>query len=476
MNPAEDGPRGPMSHKPKLAARGGVQTGRGASRVAWRGFAYSFIAAELSAITRHMEGTLFVAEEGAASGPLFALLDAPGKRMLDSAREASALLRTSPPHTAVVLPGNLNHEHDIEGVLRELGGGLARAGRFLAVLYNPYLRGVYALANRLGLRRGALPCTYLTFTDLNNLARLAGFEVVRARPAVFLPWRLLGLGTFINRICAGLPGIRQLSLSWVVILRPRRPAAAPPSLSIVIPARNERGNIAAALERMPRLAPSMEIVFVEGHSRDGTWEEILRVAALHQHRFAIRCLRQTGSGKADAVRLGFAEATGDLLTILDADLTMPPELLGRFYEAWCRGDADFINGNRLVYPMEGQAMRFLNWLGNIFFAKALSFVLGTRVGDSLCGTKLVARRDYERMVAWRRAFGDFDPFGDFELLFPACALGLGVIDVPIRYRDRVYGTTNIRRFHHGWMLLRMTLVGLRRLRLGAAPAPRPETT
>jgi hypothetical protein len=155
-----------------------------------------------------------------------------------------------------------------------------------------------------------------------------------------------------------------------------------------------------------------------------------------------------------------------VLMVLDADLTMPPELLGRFYDAYCQGLADFVNGSRLLYPMEGGAMRFLNHLGNVFFAKALSFVLGNRLSDSLCGTKLVARHDYARFVAWRRDFGDFDPFGDYELLFPASIFALGIVDVPIRYCARTYGATNISRFRHGWMLLKMTLVGLFRVRVG----------
>jgi glycosyltransferase involved in cell wall biosynthesis len=178
-------------------------------------------------------------------------------------------------------------------------------------------------------------------------------------------------------------------------------------------------------------------------------------------------MQQTGKGKSDAVRLGFSKARNDIVTILDADLTMPPEMLERFYDAYCEGLADFVNGSRLTYPMEGNAMRFLNRLGNIFFAKALSFVLGVRLGDSLCGTKLLTRRDYERMCQWRNDFGDFDPFGDFELLFPAATLGLGIIDVPVRYRDRVYGSTNIRRFYHGWILLKMTWTGFYRIRLGS---------
>jgi glycosyltransferase involved in cell wall biosynthesis len=179
--------------------------------------------------------------------------------------------------------------------------------------------------------------------------------------------------------------------------------------------------------------------------------------------------QQTGKGKSDAVRLGFSKATHELVTILDADLTMPPEMLPRFYNAYCSGLADFVNGTRLVYPMEGEAMRFLNRVGNVFFAKSLSFVLDTHLTDSLCGTKLLRRDDYARMVRWRQDFGDVDPFGDFELLFPAAMLGLGIIDVPVHYRARQYGATNIHRFRHGLMLLRMTLIGLFRVRAGAAP-------
>ena len=237
-------------------------------------------------------------------------------------------------------------------------------------------------------------------------------------------------------------------------------------LTIVIPARNEKGNIENALIRMPDLGAKLEIIFVEGHSTDQTWEEIQRVSQAYGSRYSIKSFRQTGKGKSDAVRLGFAQATSDLVTILDADLTMPPELLGRFYLAYCEGLADFINGSRLAYPMEGEAMRFLNHLGNVFFAKALSFVLGNRIGDSLCGTKLMRRVDYQRMVSWRGDFGEFDPFGDFELLFPAAILGLGIVDVPVRYRARTYGATNIHRFRHGLMLLKMTATGLFRIRAG----------
>ena len=209
----------------------------------------------------------------------------------------------------------------------------------------------------------------------------------------------------------------------------------------MIPCRNEKGNIEAALTRLPALPAPVEVIFVEGHSTDGTWDEVQRVVGVYGHRLKVSAYRQTGKGKSDAVRLGFSKASHDLITILDADLTMPPEMLPRFYNAYCAGLADFVNGTRLVYPMEGEAMRFLNRLGNVFFAKALSFVLDTHLNDSLCGTKLLRRDDYARMVRWRHDFGDVDPFGDFELLFPAAIFGLGIIDVPVYYRARSYGAT-----------------------------------
>lgn len=370
--------------------------------------------------------------------------------------------------TAVLLNGNLNYDLDIEGTLASLKSRLSRLSRVVVVLYNPYFRGVFWLATRLGFRTGSLPTTFVTREALTALAALSGYEIVQLKPVAYMPFRLLGLGDLINRALPAVPVVRWLGAAAVVVLRPIA-SSSPPSLTIVIPCRNEKGNIEAALTRLPVLPAPIEVIFVEGHSTDGTWEEVQRVITAHGHRLKLSAFRQTGKGKSDAVRLGFSKASHDLLTILDADLTMPPEMLPRFYNAYCAGLADFVNGTRLVYPMEGEAMRFLNRLGNVFFAKALSFVLDTQLNDSLCGTKLLRRDDYTRMVRWRHDFGDVDPFGDFELLFPAAILGLGIIDVPVYYRARSYGATNIHRFRHGFMLLRMTLIGLLRVKCGAAP-------
>jgi glycosyltransferase involved in cell wall biosynthesis len=261
--------------------------------------------------------------------------------------------------------------------------------------------------------------------------------------------------------------VHRLAIAEVVILRPVLPATHRPSLSIVIPARNESGNLPGLLERLESLpASKVEVIFVEGNSTDDTWPRIQELVKAYRGPLAVRGLQQKGKGKKDAVEVGFAAATGELLTILDADLTVAPEKITEFYEAYCRGNGDLINGNRLVYPREDGAMRLLNWVGNVFFGKALSYVLDIRIGDSLCGTKLFSRRHYQAILRWNEAFGDFDPFGDFALLFSAASLGLGVTDLPVHYGARTYGTTNIQRFRHGFQLLRMTSIGFFRIKLG----------
>jgi Glycosyl transferase family 2 len=434
----------------------------------WKAYLNQLIAGEISAMTRYFDDIIQWLPRKEDAGYLLSLIDAQAKSTITEDELFPDLTGEAERRTAILLNGTLNHSFDIQELLMQLKPRLSRTSRIVIVAYNPYLSGLYRLANFLGIRKGPQPTTFVTQTDLNNLARLAGFDVVRSRPLGYVPFRFLGLGTLLNWILPGTPGIRALGLASIITLRPQIPSRTPPSLAIVIPARNEKGNIENALKRMPDLGCKTEIIFVEGHSSDGTWEEIQRVVAAYSRKFNVRAFRQTGKGKGDAVRLGFAHANSELLTILDADLTMPPELLERFYEAYCRGQADFVNGTRLVYPMEGAAMRSLNHLGNVFFAKALSAVLGNRIGDSLCGTKLLARHDYARMVTWRKDFGEFDPFGDFELLFPASALALGIVDVPIRYRARVYGTTNIRRFRDGLLLLKMTLIGLFRIKMGKA--------
>jgi hypothetical protein len=438
----------------------------GASRrlPAWKRYVHLLLGREISALTRYYDRTIHWLPRSEDDGTLLQSVDCPQKQVVSSELEFPDLTHEVDERTVVLVNGTFNHHFDIQGLLTGLKARLSRSSRVVVVLYNPYLRALYALANKVGIRSGELPTTFITRVDLDTLSAISGYAIVRERPVVYCPFSLLGLGNLINRVLPAVPVLRMFSFAFVVVLRPVI-KTKPKSLSCVIPARNERGNIENALKRLENFPCPIEVIFVEGHSSDGTWEEIQRVAEAYKDRFKLQIMQQTGKGKNDAVRLGFSAATESLLVILDADLTMPPEMLERFYFAYCAGLGDFVNGSRLVYPMEGEAMRFLNRLGNVFFAKLLSFVLDVRIGDSLCGTKLLSKRDYQRILAWRGDFGDFDPFGDFELLFPAAILGFGIVDVPIRYLARTYGSTNIQRFRHGWLLLKMTAIGLFRIKM-----------
>ncbi|MBK8014889.1 MAG: glycosyltransferase family 2 protein [Deltaproteobacteria bacterium] len=433
----------------------------------WQRYQRWLVAREISTLTRYYDRVIQWKTLPHDDGLLLELLDSKQKRSLGTTEPMIDLRSERNERTAVLLNGVFNHDTDIERLLKALHGHLSRTSRVIAVVYNPYYRWLYQAANQIGLRGGETPNTFLTREALANLARLTDFDIVRVRPVVHFPFQALGAGNPLNRAAPLVPGSSAVGAVWVVVLRPIIQEARRPSLSVVIPARNERGNIEPAVTRLRSLRETeLEIIFVEGHSSDETWPEIERVKAKYSAEFNIKALRQEGRGKVDAVRKGFGHASSELFTILDADLTMPPELLHRFYDAYCRGLGDFINGSRLTYPMEGDAMRFLNRLGNTFFAKALGRTLDTPLSDSLCGTKLLAAHDYARIERWREDFGDFDPFGDFELLFPAAILGLGIIDIPIRYRARAYGATNIHRFRHGAQLLKMTGVGLSRIKVG----------
>ncbi|HEY1587418.1 MAG TPA: glycosyltransferase family 2 protein, partial [Polyangia bacterium] len=301
---------------------------------------------------------------------------------------------------------------------------------------------------------------WLGMGDLQNLLELNHFEVIRSGTAQLLPIDIPVAASVANRYFAQLPGLRHLALTQYFVCKLAAGGGPLPtrdySCTVVVPCKNERGNVDDIVARTPDMGKGTELIFVDGNSNDGT------VEAIEKHiragtRKNMRLIHQgDGKGKGDAVRKGFAAATGDVLFILDADLTVPPEDLPKFYAAIAEGKAEFVNGSRLVYPMEGEAMRFLNSLGNKFFGLALSAILEQRLKDTLCGTKVLFRRDYERIAANRGFFGDFDPFGDFDLLFGAAKQNLKIVELPIRYRARTYGETKISRFKEGAILARMT--------------------
>jgi SAM-dependent methyltransferase len=365
---------------------------------------------------------------------------------------------------------------DIRALLAGLRRRLAPGGRIYLTAFNYLWEVPTRLAEVAGWKRPAPTSNWLSDSDFTNLFDIAGLEVVRYEDRLILPLEIPGASAALNRYLVRVPGFTRLSLYRIYVLRDRGTAAASPaaasvaqrragaSVSVIVPTRNEAGNVQAAIDRTPVMGGGTELIFVEGGSTDGTWQKIQSCIAAYRGPLALRAFQQTGKGKGDAVRLGFSKATGDLLMILDADLTVPPEELPEFFEVAARGHADYVQGTRLVYPMEPGAMRFFNKIGNVAFSQLFSYLLQQPIKDTLCGTKVLWRADYERIAAARHYFGDFDPFGDFDLIFGAARLNLKIAEIPVRYRDRTYGETNISRWKHGWLLLRMSAVAARKLK------------
>lgn len=421
-----------------------------------------------------------VLEVGCGSGELLVRLNAEKKVGIDLSESQLAMARQRMPGAefiacagelldlegrtfdVIIVSDTLNLAADVQLLFEQLRRVAHDDTRLLVNFQNSLWRPMLSLARGLGLKAPQPQNSWLASSDVLNLLELGGWSAVCRQGRILIPFPALGLDWLVNRWIA--PLLQWFCLTVFIVARPvRSPAERPPTVSVVIPARNEAGNIPAAVARTPEMGGGVELIFVEGHSKDDTWAQIQKVAADNPQR-KIKILQQTGRGKGDAVRAGFAVATGDILMILDADLTMPPEDLPKFYDVLATGRAEFANGVRLVYPMDEKAMQFLNLCANKSFGLIFTWLLGQPVKDTLCGTKVLSRSHYERIAANRAYFGDFDPFGDFDLLFGAAKLNLKIADVPIRYRERTYGTTNIQRWKHGWLLLRMVMFAARKLK------------
>ncbi|MCX7728604.1 MAG: bifunctional class I SAM-dependent methyltransferase/glycosyltransferase family 2 protein [Bacteroidia bacterium] len=424
-----------------------------------------------------------VLEIGCGSGDLLAKIKGKHKTGIDFSEKQIQWAKEKYAHTGIefiVMDANniqLNEKYDliiisnligftedIQKVFEQLHKVCHERTKIIVQYYNSFWEPFIKLAELLRIKRKTPVQNWLTSSDVNNLLYISGFEVYRNSRQTLFPFYIPFISAFLNKLVAKLPLIRYFNINHFSFARPFpcKNNSKNYTVSVIIPARNEAGNIENAILRLPPMGKHTEIIFVEGNSTDNTWEVIQQVQQKYHATHDIKIFRQPGKGKADAVREGFKHAACDILMILDADLTVPPEDLPKFYNAIAQNKGDFVNGTRLVYPMEKQAMRFLNYLGNHFFSWTFSFLLEQRFKDTLCGTKVLFKSDYEKLIKNRSYFGDFDPFGDFDLLFGAHKLNLKMVEIPIRYRERTYGNTNISRFKHGWILLKMCLFASRK--------------
>jgi SAM-dependent methyltransferase len=365
----------------------------------------------------------------------------------------------------IILSDTIGFLDDCEETFSGLHSLCSPDTRLIISYYSWHWQPILTLGEKIGLKMPSVDMNWLTTEDTIGFLHLADFEPVKQEWRQLIPRSLFGLGSIINRFVGTLPLIRRLSLRNYIVARPvRKVGLKHPSTTVLIPCRNEKGNIENAVKRLPDFCEDLEILFVEGNSEDDTLNEINRVIAAYPDK-DIKVLIQDGKGKGDAVRKGFDHARGDILMILDADLTVPPEDLPKFYKAISSGKGEYINGTRLVYPMDEQAMRFLNYWANRTFSVLFTWLLNQRFTDTLCGTKVLTKKNYDKIVANRSYFGEFDPFGDFDLIFGATKLNLKVVEVPIRYAAREYGETQISRFRHGWLLLKMVLFAYKKLKI-----------
>lgn len=369
----------------------------------------------------------------------------------------------------VIIISNLTgYLDDIQKCFTNLHQLCHRNTKVIVTSYNYLWEPALKFAEKLGLKLKTPDQNWLTKADLANLLYVSGFDVYKKGNRQIMPVNIPILAWFFNKVLSQLPFFNWFCINNFFFAKQNlehlKQEDKEFTVSVVVPARNEAGNIENAVKLLPNMGKGVELIFIEGNSTDNTWDTIVEVAEKYKTSHNIKIGRQDGKGKGDAVRKGFGMATGDILMILDADLTVPPEDLTKFYDAIATGKGDFINGSRLVYQMENNAMRFLNVLGNKFFSWAFTWLLSQSFKDTLCGTKVIFRDDYNRLISNRKFFGDFDPFGDFDLIFGAYKLNLKIIEIPIRYKERTYGSTNISRFKHGLILLRMCMFAARKIK------------
>ena len=366
----------------------------------------------------------------------------------------------------IILSNLIGSLEDIQQCFEQLHK-VAHPKTRVMITYSSYIwEPLNAIAEWTGVKKRMPRQSWLSRADVTNMLYLAGFEVYRKSRNMLLPFNIPVISWLSNKFLSRLPGFNWFGLNQYVFARPQPDASSRNSYStsVIIPARNESGNIENAITRLPKFGKHIEIIFIEGNSTDDTWEKIQEARQKYAATHDIKIGQQTGKGKGDAVRMGYSMATGDILMILDADLTVPPEELPKFYDAIASGKGEFINGCRLIYPMEKRAMRFLNTLGNKFFSSVFTWLLEQPIKDTLCGTKVLFREDYLKLEKNRLFFGNFDPFGDFDLILGSYKLNLKIIDLPVRYKERKYGDTNISRFKHGWILLKMSIFAAKKIK------------
>ena len=293
--------------------------------------------------------------------------------------------------------------------------------------------------------------SYIHVKKIRNITSGVGLEYQKFYTKQLFPFSFFYVGNVINKIMEIISFQLNLGIKTYIIFRPAIITNSKNSKSIIIPAKNEEGNLVELVSRIPKFE-NTEIIFSYGKSKDNTLKVMKQITQSNK-LFKFKLVKQTKNGKANAVWEALNVVENDLIAILDADISVDPETLSDFFDIIEKNNADFVNGTRLIYDMEKNSMRFLNRIGNRFFQFFISKIIKEALTDSLCGTKVFKKSYLNDLYFWQNIFGKKDPFGDFDLIFAAAYSGQKIVEMPIVYRERKYGTTQIARFKDGFKLL-----------------------
>jgi SAM-dependent methyltransferase len=372
----------------------------------------------------------------------------------------------------VILSGTLGTVENIQKLLQQLSGMMSSDTRVIITYYNELWGPIIRLGEKMKLKMPEIIYNWLSLEDIENFLNISGYQVIRRDFLMLLPVKIPLVTNFFNKIIGMLPILRRLTLTHCVVARPYRAPDNSSELtsSVVLTCRDEEENIEGLVTSIPAMGRHTEIIFVEGHSQDNTVGKIEEMIKKYPDK-DIKLYKQKGIGQGDAFRLGFDQAQGDFVCWLEADLTINPQEIAMFWDAFITGKGEYINGTRFIYEMEKRSMPLVNFVGNRFFGNIFTPLLGQRFTDTLCGFKAISKKNYLKIRKQIDFFGDFDPFGDFELIFGAIKSCLKVAEIPVHYRPRQYGSSKaygksfLSFLKHAWLLIKMSWIAFIKFKL-----------
>ncbi len=355
-------------------------------------------------------------------------------------------------YRTIVISDVVENCDDIYLLFNQVKEILSDNGKLIVTSVNSKWNILISIFEKLNLKEPNETQSYIHTKKIRNIAEGAGFEFINSYTRQIFPFKLLTLGNFLNTILEALFSYLNFGIKSYIVLRKTGFTKNNYSKSIIIPAKNEEGNLEPLISRIPR-NNKYEIVLSCGDSKDKTLEVANKIKNKENY-FSIKVIEQTGNGKANAVWEALEKCTGEVIAILDADISVEPETIDDFFEIIDKNYGDFVNGTRLIYEIEKGSMRFINLIGNRLFQNIVGAIAKRPLTDSLCGTKVFKRDLVEKIKWWQNTFKMKDPFGDFDLLFTASYFSEKIIEYPIHYKTRTYGKTQISRFRDGYKLIR----------------------